>query len=378
MARSPSPHGFNRICNNDLLYKQPAGPGEYPVGAAAVKELYDADQKTIIGYAVEVHTSAGNDTSHWYWYERNPTLGAPPKNGMAGVVADGIGPDEGVAGSPTEKVCTGCHSAAGSDKAHQTGDSHDFVYTHVPLGRCDPVPSISRRRRREVHAGQGGERGYHRAPPMSKPRLHGTPLSHFTRKARILLAELAVDHDFVRVGGVLGGAPADYADNPLMRVPTLVHEGRTLIDSDHIARYLVSRFDPADRLRVRGEDVDGLNRLAVANGIMANEVVLILAKRGGLVDLDGVAYFRKLRAAMESGLGWLDARVDPDADGFDYGDVAAICMWQHVRHYALVPDLERYPRLAARVDRFATRPSVASTTPEASLAEATAAGWRPA
>ncbi len=131
-ARSPSPHGINRICNNAKITAQPPGPGEYPVGAAAVKELYDAAGTTIIGYAVEVHTSAGNDTSNWYWYERNPSAGAPAKNGSAGLVADGIGPNEGVAGSPTEKICTGCHSAAGSDAAHNTTDSHNFVYTHVP------------------------------------------------------------------------------------------------------------------------------------------------------------------------------------------------------------------------------------------------------
>src|SRR4051812_8222218 len=39
-ARPPSPHNVNRICNNEKITSQPAGPGEYPVGAAAVKELY--------------------------------------------------------------------------------------------------------------------------------------------------------------------------------------------------------------------------------------------------------------------------------------------------------------------------------------------------
>ena len=117
---------------------------------------------------------------------------------------------------------------------------------------------------------------------MAKLQLHGTPLSHFTRKVRILLAELGVAYDFVRAPSVLATTPAAYGDNPLMRVPTLVHDDVALIDSDHIARYLVAQFDPRDRFRVDTRDAAELNRLAVVNGIMANEVVLILAKRGGL------------------------------------------------------------------------------------------------
>ena len=130
-ARSPSPHGINRIYNNAKIAAQPAGVGEYPVGAAAVKELFGSDGTTIVGYAVEVHVSAGNDTSNWYWYERNPEAGAPAKSGSEGLVADGIGPNEGSAGTGTAKLCTTCHEAAGSDAAHTTTDSHDFVYTHI-------------------------------------------------------------------------------------------------------------------------------------------------------------------------------------------------------------------------------------------------------
>ena len=215
---------------------------------------------------------------------------------------------------------------------------------------------------------------------MEKLQLYGTPLSHFTRKIRILLAELGVAFDFVRTPGVLGTAPAAYGHNPLLRVPTLVDGGVTILESDHIARYLVGKYDPADRCGVRSEHPAHLNRLAVVSGIMNDEVVLILAKRGGVTDLDGVAYFRKLRTAIDGGLAWLDddaahepGRVD---DGFTYGDIATVCMWQHLRHYALVPDLDRHGHLAARVARFAGRPSVAGTTPDVSLAEATAAGWK--
>src|SRR4051812_36719490 len=46
--RSPSPHGFNRICSNDALSAF-TGTGEYPVGSAAVKELYDAAGTNVVG-----------------------------------------------------------------------------------------------------------------------------------------------------------------------------------------------------------------------------------------------------------------------------------------------------------------------------------------
>ncbi len=206
-------------------------------------------------------------------------------------------------------------------------------------------------------------------------KLLGTPLSHFTRKPRILLAELGVDFDFVRTTSVLAPTADAYGENPLLRVPTLVDGDETLFESDHIARYVVGKYDAADRFAVCTKRPRDLNRLAITNGIMANEVVLILAKRGGLEDVDGVAYFRKLRAAIDSGLAWLDANVELDGP-FDYADMTLVCMWQHALHYQLVRT-DRYGRIAARVGKLAERPSVASTSPEVSLAEAKAAGWRP-
>lgn len=215
---------------------------------------------------------------------------------------------------------------------------------------------------------------------MTSLQLIGTPLSHFTRKVRILLAELGVPFTFARAPGVLAAAPASYGGNPLMRVPTLIDGEVTLFESDHIARYVVRRHDPGDRLGVLSDRVEDLNRLALINGVMANEVVLILARRGGLEDIEGVAYFRKLGAAIDLALAAIDhdlAQVAADRD-LAYRDVALICMWQHLEHYRLRPDLSRYAQIAAQVARFAERPSIASTTPAASLAEAAAAGWQPA
>jgi len=91
--------------------------------------------------------------------------------------------------------------------------------------------------------------------------------------------------------------------------------------------------------------------------------VLILTRRGGLHDLTGSSYFGKLRSAIDGGLAWLDRELDPDASGFDYRDIALVCMWQHLACFELATDLEQHRRLAARVARVADRPSIASTVP---------------
>jgi hypothetical protein len=129
MFRAPSPHGFNRICSNDLLADKAKGTGDWPKGAAAVKELYAAaDDKDPVGYAVYLKTEADSaDGANWYWYERVP-LDHPAPHDAAGVVADGMGDD-----GPAKAICVGCHVAAGSDPVHTpSAGGRDQVYTPVP------------------------------------------------------------------------------------------------------------------------------------------------------------------------------------------------------------------------------------------------------
>lgn len=115
-----SPHGKQRICSNDVLSGH--GTGEYPVGSAGVKELYDEAGVNIIGYAVYLHITAGTSGANWYWYERVP-LDSPAPHDENGVVADGDG-----GSGPAMAICVGCHSAAGLDAAHP---GHDFVYSQI-------------------------------------------------------------------------------------------------------------------------------------------------------------------------------------------------------------------------------------------------------
>jgi hypothetical protein len=122
-SRPPSPHSFNRICSNDLIA---SGSPPWPVGAAAVKELYNGAADAggeIFGYAVYLKTADdadGGNGGSWYWYEDDP-----PFNPDGGIVADGLG----TMGAPMA-ICVSCHIAAGSNAAH--AGPGDFVYTQVP------------------------------------------------------------------------------------------------------------------------------------------------------------------------------------------------------------------------------------------------------
>jgi hypothetical protein len=119
-ARSPSPHGYNRICSNDALSADAQGTGNWPAGAAAVKELYGSlTASAPNGHAVYLKTQSDSAAgANWYWYERT----------SGGVSASGFG-NEGTAKS----LCVGCHMAAGTNEANTpSAGARDFVFTPVP------------------------------------------------------------------------------------------------------------------------------------------------------------------------------------------------------------------------------------------------------
>jgi cytochrome P460 len=136
-SRSPSPHGFNRICSNDVISSNATATTAWPAGAAAVKELWASDPNDTeggapptapVGYAVYLKTASDSAAgANWYWYERVPLDSAAPHDAN-GVVADGLG-----SSGPAQTICVACHSAAGSDTAHTpSANGHDEVDTPVP------------------------------------------------------------------------------------------------------------------------------------------------------------------------------------------------------------------------------------------------------
>jgi|SRR5690606_1568529 len=197
-------------------------------------------------------------------------------------------------------------------------------------------------------------------------KLYATPLSHFSRKVRLLLDHYGIEYEFVHIGNVVDTEAARFDGNPLMKVPVL-HDGDTwLIESDHIAEYIVRRHDPADRYRVLVRDPDALNLRAMLNGIMNEEVKLILGARTG-IDVAALPFFRKVRLAVSNGLEWLErnaARFDAESPG--YLEFHLVCLLDHLDHYKLVP-LD-YPELKRITVTLSASPTVSRSNPGNSLA----------
>ena len=99
-GRPPSPHGTTRICNNDALHGVAAGTGEFPVGAAAVKEIFNGG--SVAAHGVSLRVTTGQGGNGWYWFEGDAGHASGNANGASG--------------------CTGCHEQA----------VRDYVFTVVP------------------------------------------------------------------------------------------------------------------------------------------------------------------------------------------------------------------------------------------------------
>lgn len=104
-------HGGARVLFNPLLAASwAAGGGRHPLGAAAVRELYEDDLATPRGFALMIKVAEGDVDRGWFWYEvfgqaddddARPTvsqIGAPGCVGCHAGGVDGVMAPEGVDG----------------------------------------------------------------------------------------------------------------------------------------------------------------------------------------------------------------------------------------------------------------------------------------
>ena len=96
-----------RVFINQLLEQSlMSGATEHPVGAASVKEIYQANGTTLRGWAVMVKVEETGAGGAWYWYENYNTNSG----------------DSPVAASKGASICVPCHSSG-----------RDYFLTPFPL-----------------------------------------------------------------------------------------------------------------------------------------------------------------------------------------------------------------------------------------------------
>ena len=206
---------------------------------------------------------------------------------------------------------------------------------------------------------------------MNPVQIIGRSSSHFTRVTRMVAHELGVAVELVPVHDLTSGAPASYAGNPALKIPTLRREsGARVFGTENICRALAELAELADPARriawpeaVR-EDVGRNAQELVWHG-MAAQVQLVLGTIVGKLPADH-GYFAKGRAGFVGALGWLDAHLAsalaalPTARDVSLFEVTLFCLVDHVAFRATLP-LAPYPALVGFAAGFATRPSARDT-----------------
>ncbi|MBK5926305.1 glutathione S-transferase [Rhodobaculum claviforme] len=201
-------------------------------------------------------------------------------------------------------------------------------------------------------------------------KLFHSPASPYVRKVMVVLHETGQQEDVTLVpatGTALEPGTMPVVQNPLGKLPTLEREsGAALYDSRVICRFLDDRaggrlYPPAPSLW------ETLTLEATADGIMDAAILIVYEHR--LRPPEGVnaavieAQWSKIARALDALEGrWLSHLAGP----LDIGHVALGCALGYL-DFRLEERGWRRGRdgLAAWMERFATRPSMAATAPPA-------------
>lgn len=189
--------------------------------------------------------------------------------------------------------------------------------------------------------------------------------SHYSRITRIYAHELGVEHDFEPVFDIASKDPRAYADNPLLRVPSLRTPEGVWFGSLGICRELARRSSRTGGL-VWPEDLTtrvASNAQEVTTDGMETGVVIVTGRLARLHD-DSPALTKpllRLRAAVV----WLEAHLDEalatlPPHELSFLEVSAFCFLSHLEFRQLLR-LDNCPKLRAFCAAFGARPSAEAT-----------------
>jgi glutathione S-transferase len=201
-------------------------------------------------------------------------------------------------------------------------------------------------------------------------KLLGSPLSPYTRKVRVVLAEKKIDCDFEIVDVNPGENPVN-AHNPLGKVPTLLlDDGAALFDSRVIVEFLdnvspISRLIPdANRDRVAVLRWEALADGTTDAGLLVRYESLRPKKE------QSKAWTEKQTGKLKRGLAMLAAELGDKpwchGDKYTLADIAlGSCLgWVSFRKPGDVTWQDEYPNLARHYAKLMERQPFADTVPK--------------
>jgi glutathione S-transferase len=199
-------------------------------------------------------------------------------------------------------------------------------------------------------------------------KLIAAPVSPYSRKVRIVLAEKRIDYEMI-IDSPVDPATRVPEFNPLGKIPVLVlDDDTTLFDSRVIVEYLdnaspVGRLIPEDtrqRIQVRRWE-------ALADGCTDAAVAVVMEKRrpAGKQSAEWIARQEgKIDRALKSMSDDLGGRTWCTGDLYNLSDVAVGCTLGYLE--LRMPDLnwrKQYPNLGKVFEKLAKRASFSDTAP---------------
>jgi glutathione S-transferase len=205
---------------------------------------------------------------------------------------------------------------------------------------------------------------------MSLPILYGHPFSSYTWKVLIPLYENGTAFEFRSVDPAFpDNMPALRGLWPCGKFPTLIEDGRTILESSIIVEWLQHRHPGP--FQAIPEDADAALQVRMLDRIFDNHVMTPMNRvvvdamrppeRRDPVEVEGA------KAALETIYGWLEGELTEDAwaagERFTLADCAAAPSLFYADWVQSIGGA--YPKLRAYRARLLARPAVARVVDEA-------------
>ncbi|MGY8994230.1 MAG: glutathione S-transferase family protein [Rhodospirillales bacterium] len=198
-------------------------------------------------------------------------------------------------------------------------------------------------------------------------KLLGTGGSPYARKVRVVLAEKAIDYDYVIARTVSDEVAAA---NPLLQIPTLIRDdGRSLYDSAVIVEYL-DALVPEPRLipDAFANRIEVLRWQALGDGIMDATVAVSHDERHDVAARKDANWYARQERKIINGLTTMQSDLGEKAycfgDTFSLADVVCGSALGYIDQVlARIDWRNSYPSLARHAATLEKRPCFRDTVP---------------